>query len=102
MPEGAIGAGLETSLARHLGTSGANENSFRSSPALTQREAEVLALLASGKSNSDIASQLSVTEPIIKEHVRSVLLKAMAKTRPHLAPVPEPREIKTATTAIIG
>jgi DNA-binding CsgD family transcriptional regulator len=82
-----VAAGSTKSLAKQRPTCFANENNRRKPPVLTQAEADVLALLASGKSNSQIASALSVSEPTLKEHIRSLLLKAMAKTKPHLVPV---------------
>ena len=42
---------------------------------LTVREREVLELMAEGRSNSGIASQLWVTEGTVEKHVRSILLK---------------------------
>jgi DNA-binding NarL/FixJ family response regulator len=42
---------------------------------LSPREREVLALMAEGKSNSAIASQLWVTEGTVEKHVRSILMK---------------------------
>src|SRR4051812_18197860 len=42
---------------------------------LTQREREVLALMAEGRSNAGIAGQLVVTEGAVEKHVRSILAK---------------------------
>jgi DNA-binding NarL/FixJ family response regulator len=42
---------------------------------LSQREREVLALMAEGRSNAGIASQLWVTEGTVEKHVRSILVK---------------------------
>jgi DNA-binding NarL/FixJ family response regulator len=42
---------------------------------LTQREREVLALMAEGRSNAGIAGQLFVTEGAVEKHVRSILAK---------------------------
>ena len=42
---------------------------------LTQREREVLALMAEGASNAGIAKRLSVTEGTVEKHVRSILAK---------------------------
>ncbi|MEA2248094.1 MAG: hypothetical protein QOH46_2623 [Solirubrobacteraceae bacterium] len=43
--------------------------------ALTQREREVLALMAEGSSNSGIARRIWVTEGTVEKHVRSILAK---------------------------
>jgi DNA-binding NarL/FixJ family response regulator len=42
---------------------------------LTQREREVLALMAEGSSNAGIARRLWVTEGTVEKHVRSILAK---------------------------
>jgi DNA-binding NarL/FixJ family response regulator len=42
---------------------------------LSQREREVLALMAEGRSNTGIAHQLWVTEGTVEKHVRSILMK---------------------------
>jgi DNA-binding NarL/FixJ family response regulator len=44
-------------------------------PALTPREREVLALIADGRSNREIARALSLSEKTVKTHVSSILLK---------------------------
>jgi serine/threonine-protein kinase PknK len=43
--------------------------------ALTEREREVLALLAEGRSNAGVARRLWVTEGTVEKHVRSILTK---------------------------
>lgn len=42
---------------------------------LTEREREVLALMAEGRSNAGIAHQLWVTEGTVEKHVRSILAR---------------------------
>ena len=42
---------------------------------LSPREREVLAIMAEGRSNSGIASELWVTEGTVEKHVRSILIK---------------------------
>ncbi|MFL5794567.1 MAG: helix-turn-helix transcriptional regulator, partial [Actinomycetota bacterium] len=42
---------------------------------LTQRENEVLGLMAEGRSNAGIARRLWVTEGTVEKHVRSILTK---------------------------
>lgn len=46
-----------------------------SGPILTAREAEVLELMAAGKSNQEIGTLLFVTESTVKAHVNSILSK---------------------------
>jgi DNA-binding NarL/FixJ family response regulator len=48
---------------------------------LTPRESEVLALLADGAANKEIASRLSISEHTAKFHVSSILNKLGATTR---------------------
>ncbi len=48
---------------------------------LTERETEILRLLASGKSNSELASHLFVGEGTIKTHISNVLTKLGLRDR---------------------
>jgi NarL family two-component system response regulator LiaR len=56
-----------------------------SQQALTERERTVLALLAAGRSNKEIARQLSVTERTVKGHVGHVLGKLGLASRTQAA-----------------
>ena len=49
---------------------------------LTQREHEVLALMAQGASNAGIAKQMWVTEGTVEKHVRSILSKVRLPEAP--------------------
>jgi len=42
---------------------------------LTEREHEVMSLMAEGYSNAGIASQISVSEGTVEKHVRSIMMK---------------------------
>jgi DNA-binding NarL/FixJ family response regulator len=59
-------------VAEHAGESG-----------LTEREMEVLRLIAAGNANKEIAAQLSLTEETIKSRVSSILSKLGANDRTH-------------------
>jgi two-component system, NarL family, response regulator LiaR len=53
--------------------------------ALTDREAEVLRLLARGKANKQIASELYIEEHTVKAHVSSILMKLGVQSRTQAA-----------------
>jgi two-component system, NarL family, response regulator len=57
-------------LAEHAGESG-----------LTEREMEVLRLIAAGNANKEIAAQLSITEETVKSRVSNILSKLGARER---------------------
>jgi NarL family two-component system response regulator LiaR len=48
---------------------------------LTQRERELLALMALGLSNQDISTRLSIAMPTVKFHVTNILAKLHAENR---------------------
>jgi DNA-binding NarL/FixJ family response regulator len=50
-------------------------------PSLTERELEVLGLLAHGLSNREIGCRIYVSETTVKFHVRSIMRKLSAATR---------------------
>lgn len=50
-------------------------------PIITQREREVLDIMASGASNQEIAETLSISLQTVKSHVSNILTKLQAKSR---------------------
>ena len=54
-------------------------------PALTERETEVLRLIATGRSNTEIAGQLFLSEATIKTYVSRLLTKVGLRDRVQLA-----------------
>ncbi|TPG51406.1 DNA-binding response regulator [Rhodanobacter glycinis] len=50
---------------------------------LTEREIEILRLIAAGNSNKMVGCRLSITEETVKSHVKNVLSKLSANDRTH-------------------
>ncbi|WP_448613481.1 response regulator transcription factor [Modestobacter sp. URMC 112] len=53
-----------------------------SEPALTEREVQLLGLLADGLSNKEMARRLLVSEATVKSHLAHVYVKLGVGTRP--------------------
>jgi LuxR family maltose regulon positive regulatory protein len=71
-------AKLLAALAEKGGSSGADE---RLSEPLSERELEVLALIAAGESNREIAGRLFVSTSTVKTHVNNLFRKLSARNR---------------------
>ncbi len=52
---------------------------------LTEREAEILALVADGRTNAEIARELSVSLKTVQNHVSRILLKMQVRDRTQAA-----------------
>ncbi|HZX06760.1 response regulator transcription factor [Kribbella sp.] len=53
----------------------------RTGPTLTEREVEILGLLATGKSNREMAKRLYVSEATVKSHLQHIYTKLEVETR---------------------
>jgi len=62
---------------------------------LTDREMEVLQLIAGGHANKEIAARLTITEEAVKSRVKNVLAKLRANDRTHAAMIAVKRGILT-------
>jgi DNA-binding NarL/FixJ family response regulator len=72
-------------LLEHYRTAGAG-NSLRADPErLTRRERSVVELIAKGRSNAEIATELVVGEATVKTHVSRILTKLKLRDRTQLA-----------------
>ena len=64
---------------------GARRRDPRTSLRLTEREATVLALLADGESNAEIARELGITLKTVQNHVSHMLTKMQVRDRTQAA-----------------
>ncbi|HEX4062648.1 MAG TPA: response regulator transcription factor [Streptosporangiaceae bacterium] len=81
-------AAIDPAVQHHLVDAIASGPAARAKPAvtrlpdgLTPREAEVLALIAEGLSNTEIAGRLVVSEATVKSHINHLLTKIQARDR---------------------
>ena len=75
-----LGPTVTQRLLEHFG-SGEPVPDAAAMDSLTEREREILQLLASGLSNAEIATRLVVTEATVKTHVSSILRKLGVRDR---------------------
>jgi DNA-binding CsgD family transcriptional regulator len=54
---------------------------------ITQRERQVLALVAEGYSTAEIARALWITEDTVRTHVKRMMIRLEARTRAHLVSI---------------
>ncbi|GAB3207774.1 response regulator [Marinactinospora thermotolerans] len=64
-----------------LAKKGSSRSPAESAPRLTERETEVLRLVARGLKNRDIGQRLYISENTVKNHVRNILDKLQLHTR---------------------
>ena len=70
------------SIQRTMGQKALSDPEHTNTPhRLTQREQEVLALIAAGKSNSEIAQILYITAGTVRVHVHGILQKLGVRDR---------------------
>ncbi len=84
--ESLIAPKVAASLVRRLRASGAGERPQPRS-VLSEREQEVLRLIAAGKDNDAIAAELFISRHTVKNHISSILLKLEVTNRVQAAVV---------------
>ncbi len=88
--ERCIRAGVYTDLIRAVLAAGPSDGHVRgpvpipgTDEVLSKRELEVLAQVAAGASNREIATRLFISEPTVKSHLTRILRKLAASSRTH-------------------
>jgi DNA-binding NarL/FixJ family response regulator len=76
-----LGPGVTRRLLERFADEDASGDAAEAVARLTEREREILRLLASGLSNAELARQLVVSETTVKTHVSSVLRKLGVRDR---------------------
>jgi DNA-binding NarL/FixJ family response regulator len=76
-----LGPGVTRRLLERFADQDASGDAAEAVARLTEREREILRLLASGLSNAELARQLVVSETTVKTHVSSVLRKLGVRDR---------------------
>jgi DNA-binding NarL/FixJ family response regulator len=80
-----IAPSITARLLRAFARSGPAAPPARPAEALTDREEQVLAAVAAGRTNSEIASQLYITLSTVKTHIASLMAKLGARNRVEIA-----------------
>jgi DNA-binding NarL/FixJ family response regulator len=75
--EALFGAGIAARMLQHFGRSAAS-SPF---PQLTERETEVLGLLAAGHDNAGVARRLAVSPKTVRNHVSNIITKLHVSDR---------------------
>jgi DNA-binding NarL/FixJ family response regulator len=75
--EALFGAGIAARMLQHFGRSAAS-SPF---PQLTERETEVLGLLAAGRDNAGVARRLGVSPKTVRNHVSNIITKLHVSDR---------------------
>jgi DNA-binding NarL/FixJ family response regulator len=82
-----VGRDTVSDIVRHLRERAAASARQRLSPAerLTRREREIVARVAAGESNREVAERLSLAEDTVKHHISNVFDKLGVSNRAELA-----------------
>jgi two-component system NarL family response regulator len=79
--EAALGRDFAALLVREIQRTGERERARERAAILSTREREVLALVARGASNRDVAGELYISEFTVKRHMQNILRKLHVPSR---------------------
>lgn len=77
-----FGAGVAPRALAFFAAAPAGGRAARPFPELTDREVEILQLIAQGRGNLDIARQLYLADKTVRNHVSSIFAKLQVTDRP--------------------
>jgi DNA-binding NarL/FixJ family response regulator len=77
-----FGAGVASRALAYFSAAPVDGRAARAFPELTDRELEVLQLVADGLHNADIARRLHLSEKTVRNHVSSIFTKLHVQDRP--------------------
>lgn len=83
--EAPISGAVAARLLKEFSATGVAPSVPSSDPYLSQREQEILALVARGDSNKEIAARLVITEGTVKNHLHNILGKLHVRNRAEIA-----------------
>lgn len=82
--EAPVSPKMATRIIQEFGGTLSQDSPRQDGGRLSDREKEVLALVAAGKANKQIASELSISESTVKYHLRNILDKLHLESRAHV------------------
>ena len=79
--EALISPHIASKVLQRIRASGMTSDTTVGSPELSDRETEVLRLIANGKDNAEIAQELHISPKTVKNHISNILMKLQIENR---------------------
>jgi DNA-binding NarL/FixJ family response regulator len=79
--EALISPNIAAKVLQRIRATSVSPTHTRTGPQLSDRETEVLRLIANGKDNADIAQELHISPKTVKNHISNILMKLQIENR---------------------